>query len=103
MIRWILWLVLLVLVVRAIRSLLARAVPGRPPDPVERGWDPHAVLGVPRGASREAITQAYREQLKSYHPDRVADLGSELQRLAHEKTIAIQRAYAELTKGRRER
>jgi preprotein translocase subunit Sec63 len=102
MIRWILWLLLLVLVVRAIRLALARALPPRRSDPVD-GWDPHAVLGVARGASREAITRAYREQLKSYHPDRVADLGAELQRLAHEKTIAIQRAYAELTRSRRER
>jgi DnaJ-domain-containing protein 1 len=31
--------------------------------------------------------------MKRYHPDRVADLGPELLRVAHERTVAIQRAY----------
>jgi DnaJ-class molecular chaperone len=53
---------------------------------------------VGRGASREEIVQAYREQLKRYHPDRVADLGPELQQVAHRKTVDLQRAYAELTR-----
>jgi len=59
-------------------------------------WDPHAVLGVTRGASAEAITRAYREQMKRYHPDRVAHLGEELRQLAHRKALEIQRAYAEI-------
>ena len=59
-------------------------------------WDPHAVLGVTREASSAEITRAYREQMKRYHPDRVADLGEELQRVAHQKTLDIQRAYEEL-------
>lgn len=62
----------------------------------EAPWDPYAVLGVRPGATPEEITQAYREQMKRYHPDRVADLGPELQRLAHERALAIQRAYTEL-------
>lgn len=89
-------LVLLVLVfVWLRRTLLAaprpRALDGGP-------WDPHAILGVPHGAPRDAVTQAYRERLKEYHPDRVAGLGTELQDLAHRKTLDIQRAYAELTR-----
>jgi DnaJ-class molecular chaperone len=56
------------------------------------------VLGVPRGASRDEIARAYREQLKRYHPDRVADLGPELQQVAHRKTVDLQRAYAELSR-----
>ena len=55
--------------------------------------DPYVLLEVGYGASPEEITRAYREQLKRYHPDRVATLGEELQRLAHERTVAIQRAY----------
>ena len=58
--------------------------------------DPYELLGIGPDASPEAITRAYREQLKRYHPDRVVGLGDELQRVAHERTIAIQRAYAAL-------
>jgi uncharacterized membrane protein YkvA (DUF1232 family) len=66
------------------------------PEREQARWDPYEVLGIGRGASHEEIAHAYREQMKRYHPDRVADLGEELQRVAHEKTIQIQRAYAEL-------
>jgi DnaJ-domain-containing protein 1 len=59
-------------------------------------WDPYRVLDVARGASAEEITRAYRDQMKLYHPDRVAELGTELQHLAHEKSIEIQRAYEEI-------
>jgi len=31
-----------------------------------------------------------------YHPDKVAHLGEELQKLAHEKSQEIQRAYQQL-------
>jgi DnaJ-domain-containing protein 1 len=58
--------------------------------------DPWEVLGLQYGATADEITRAYRTQLKRYHPDRVVGLGEELQRMAHERTIAIQRAYASL-------
>jgi uncharacterized membrane protein YkvA (DUF1232 family) len=67
-----------------------------PPRAARKSWDPYAVLGVLRGASRDQITAAYRERMKQYHPDRVSGLGEELQVLAHEKTVEIQRAYEEL-------
>ncbi len=62
-------------------------------------WDPYAVLAVARDASPEEITRAYREQMKRYHPDRVANLGEELRQLAHLKALDIQRAYAEIGRG----
>jgi uncharacterized membrane protein YkvA (DUF1232 family) len=81
----------------------ARTTSARPPgstsDAASEGWDPYAVLGIPRGSSREQITRAYRERMKQYHPDRVDDLGDELKSVAHEKTLEIQRAYRELTAG----
>lgn len=36
------------------------------------GFDPHAILGVPAGASREEIRSAYFALAKIYHPDRYA-------------------------------
>jgi DnaJ-domain-containing protein 1 len=92
-IRWLLLVAVVLLVSRALRRVLA---PRRVSGGVESAWDPYAELGVPSGASRDAITRAYHEQLKRYHPDRVADLGVELQELAHRKTIALRRAYDEL-------
>lgn len=97
MIRWLVLLAVVWLVLRLVRRLPARA--RRPLGPSETAaWDPHAVLGVPPGASRDVITRSYHDQLKRYHPDRVADLGEELQALAHQKTIELRRAYDELTR-----
>lgn len=96
MIRWILLLVLVLLVLRAVRALLPAGQVRRAGGAAPQRWDPYAELGVPRDAPREAITRAYHEQLKRYHPDRVADLGTELQHLAHQKTIDLQRAYKEV-------
>ena len=97
MIRALFFLILAIVVVRVVRALLAppRAAGDREAPP---RWDPWAVLGVTRGASRDEIVHAYREQLKRYHPDRVADLGPELQEVAHRKTVELQRAYAELNR-----
>ena len=97
MIRALLLVVIVIVVVRLVRALLERSLAQRGPEATPR-WDPYTVLGVGRGASREEIVQAYRAQLKRYHPDRVADLGDELQQLAHRKTLELQRAYAELTR-----
>ena len=72
--------------------------PGRPP---VDGWDPYRVLDLPRGASRDEIARAYREQMKRYHPDKVSGLGDELQEVAHRRTLEIQRAYEELSRAPR--
>lgn len=94
MTRWLLLLLLALALVWLRRALR----PSPRPHAVDGAvWDPHEILGVTHGASPEVVTQAYRERLKEYHPDRVAALGSELQDLAHRKTLDIQRAYAELT------
>lgn len=71
---------------------------GSPREP--DGFDPYAVLGVRRGASREEISRAYREQMKLYHPDRVAGLGDELQQVAHRRSVEIQQAYESLIESR---
>jgi preprotein translocase subunit Sec63 len=94
--RVVLLVLVALLVMRVVRFLLAPASRIRAGDGTQR-WDPYAVLGITRGASHDQIVRAYREQLKLYHPDRVADLGPELQQVAHQKTVELQRAYAELT------
>lgn len=92
-------LLLLLLVVLTLLWIRRLVLPPPRPRQVDGGaWDPHAILGVPPGASEEVLTRAYHDRLKEYHPDRVAALGAELQDLAHRKTLDIQRAYAELTR-----
>ncbi len=68
-----------------------------PPD--ETPSSPYAVLGVPRSASQEEIRAAYRARMLDYHPDRVAHLGEDLQRLAQRKTLEIQGAFERLRKS----
>ncbi|MDH3598601.1 MAG: DUF1232 domain-containing protein, partial [Candidatus Tectomicrobia bacterium] len=60
--------------------------------------NPWQVLELAPGASGDEIVAAYKAQLLRYHPDRVAHLGDEFQRLAHRKTIEIQQAYIRLTR-----
>ena len=58
------------------------------------------MLDIEPDASDEAIDAAYKAKLMQYHPDRVAHLGDELQRVAHEKTLEIQRAYEQIKRLR---
>ncbi len=61
-----------------------------------RAFDAYEILGVTPSASEDAIQAAYRSRMKEYHPDKVAHLGEELQKLALEKSQEIQRAYRQL-------
>ena len=65
-----------------------------PEDP----FDPFQVLGIDSSASREEIQSAYKSRMQEYHPDKVAHLGEDLQKVAHRKTLEIQRAYEQLRK-----
>lgn len=60
--------------------------------PAGENW--HEVLGVSPGASVDEIERAYRAQLEQYHPDKVAQLGPELQIVARRMTERIDAAYA---------
>ena len=64
----------------------------------DRAFDPYQILGIPMSSSRETIRSAYRSRMTEYHPDKVAHLGEELQELAHQKALEIQKAYQQLTK-----
>jgi hypothetical protein len=61
-------------------------------------FDAYEILEVTRSSSADAIQSAYRARMMEYHPDKVAHLGVELQKLAHEKSQAIERAYRLLRK-----
>ncbi len=70
---------------------------GSPSQPKQaKAFDAYEVLGISRSASSDAIQTAYRDRMKEYHPDKVAHLGEELQKLAHVKSQEIQRAYRQL-------
>ena len=74
--------------------------PGFQPPPPGSGpqKDPYDILGVRRGAGTEEIKRAYRDQLKKYHPDKVASLklDPEYREMFEEKTREIQKAYEAL-------
>ena len=62
----------------------------------DRRFDPYEILGIAPSASREAIQAAYKARMNEYHPDKVAHLGEDLQKLAHRKALEIQQAYQQL-------
>ena len=64
----------------------------------ESSFDPYQILGVDSSASGKEIQAAYKARMHEYHPDKVAHLGDELQKVAHRKTIEIQQAYDQLRK-----
>jgi curved DNA-binding protein CbpA len=52
------------------------------------------ILGLKeRRVTREQVKQTYLEQVKQYHPDKVAHLGPELQELAARKTLLLNLAF----------
>lgn len=61
-------------------------------------WDPYQELEISSPASQEEIKGAYKKMMGKYHPDKVSHLGKELQELAHQKVLDIQKAYKELKK-----
>lgn len=58
--------------------------------------DHYAILDVSPSAGEEAIRAAYRRQMALYHPDKVTALGTDLQRVAEQRTKNINAAYAVL-------
>jgi flagellar biosynthesis GTPase FlhF len=62
-------------------------------------FDPHDVLGVPRGASLDAIRAAHEEAKAKYDPKLAVDFGgAELQAYFEAKKRAVDRAFQLLTK-----
>ena len=67
------------------------------PQPLELGpTRAHQVLGVPLGASRQEVSQAYKRLALMHHPDRVAGMGFQARQYSEEKMKEINAAYSEL-------
>ncbi len=60
----------------------------------------YAILGVQPNDDIEQIKKTYRELAVKYHPDKVANLGPEIQKLAEEKFKSINDAYQKIRKER---
>jgi DnaJ like chaperone protein len=68
-----------------------------------RTADPGAayqILEVGPEASDEEIKKAYRRMAMKYHPDKVAQLGEEVQKAATEKFKKVQEAYERIQQQR---
>lgn len=74
----------------------ARREGGRPREgsPPRRSFvGPHELLGIPRDATAREIRDAFRRLAIEYHPDKVAHLGEEFEKIATEKFLRLKEAY----------
>jgi hypothetical protein len=60
-------------------------------------FDPYAVLGVPRDASKEDILAAYQQAKVKYDPDQVTHLSAEVQEHFKVKALEVDRAHQKLS------
>lgn len=68
-----------------------------------RTSDPSAayqVLEIQRSATDDEVKKAYRRMAMKFHPDKVAQLGEEVQKAANEKFKKVQEAYETIQKER---
>lgn len=57
----------------------------------------YRLLGVRFNATKAEIRSAFKNKMMMNHPDKLANLDPELQKIAQERTIAIKDAYDRLT------
>lgn len=67
-----------------------------PPPPPTAPADPHDVLGVPRGASRDEVVRAFRRLAKESHPDLFEHADEATRRHAQRRFVEILDAYERL-------
>lgn len=60
----------------------------------------YKILEISADATDEELKKAYRRMAVKYHPDKVANLGSEVQKAAQEKFQKLNAAYEEIKKQR---
>ena len=59
---------------------------------------PYSALGIPEDSPIDIVTAQYKKLCMQYHPDKVANLGDELKRVAEMKMKEINEAYAQIKK-----
>jgi DnaJ like chaperone protein len=60
----------------------------------------YKILELEPSASDEEVKKAYRKMAVKFHPDKVAALGDDVQKAAHEKFRKVQEAYESIKKQR---
>jgi DnaJ like chaperone protein len=60
----------------------------------------YKILEIENSATNEEIKKAYRRMATKYHPDKVAYLGDEFKKAAHEKFQKLNEAYDKIKKER---
>jgi hypothetical protein len=63
----------------------------------QEAFDPYAVLGVPRDATKEDIRAAYQQAKLKYDPDQVIHLSEEVQAHFRAKAQEVDRAHQKLS------
>jgi DnaJ-domain-containing protein 1 len=131
MIRWIMVVYAIGWLLRSLRQVLRtlqapdgqrgtggprRAPSQGPGSPWEDGWRPQAPPAAPQAPAAPSpyellearpdmsdleLRRAYQAAVQQYHPDQVAHLGIDLQRLAESRTKDINAAYDQLRRQRR--
>ncbi len=67
---------------------------------IEKTNQAYAILNVKENDTDDTIKKAYRSLATKYHPDKVATLGQEIQKVAEEKFKAINEAYQKIRQER---
>ncbi len=60
----------------------------------------YQILEIPAGATDDEVKKAYRRMAMKFHPDKVAQLGHEVQKAAGEKFKKVQQAYETIKEQR---
>ncbi|MFH2202413.1 MAG: hypothetical protein ABIJ96_04825 [Elusimicrobiota bacterium] len=62
--------------------------------------DPYLLLGVKRGDSPDEIRRVFRIKIVEYHPDKLAHLGDEVQKLGEARARKLVAAYSRIRSGK---